>query len=240
LWSPTMHSPNWSGAVLIQGKGEAGNEPFDSVWATWVVPKLKILKIPKGESGEWRSASWVGLDGGEHGWSKDVLQAGIKQCVTLEKDGTITEDHHAFYGWDPGNGSNTYTVKGFPVDAGDLIQVKVQYLNNRGFARFVNHTKKVEISEWIPKPVNVGFKGDTAEWIVERPFKGPDQQYYQLADFGVMEFVHAGGLATNYAHIGPALGDLCIMCSDENGENLIAEAGMPDDRSVRITWKSSH
>ena len=173
------------------------------------------------------------------GW-KDVLQAGIKQCVTLEKDGTITEDHHAFYVWDPGNGSNTYTVKGFPVDAGDLIQVKVQYLNNRGFARFVNHTKKVEISEWIPKPVNVGFKGDTAEWIVERPFKGPDQQYYQLADFGVMEFVHAGGLATNYAHIGPALGDLCIMCSDENGENLIAEAGMPDDRSVRITWKSSH
>src|ERR1700751_1669337 len=104
-----IKSRNWSGAVVIQRQDRPDYDAVYSVWATWIVPKVKP---PRGAPpGEWRSASWVGLNGGndarkhpqEPEPSVDVLQAGIDQIVKVDKDGQITETYQAWYAWDPGD-----------------------------------------------------------------------------------------------------------------------------------------
>jgi hypothetical protein len=83
------------------------------------------------------------------------------------------------------------------------------------------------------------FEGDTAEWIMERIcFDIPNEKYYQLADFGAMEFIHGGGLTASDAPVSPTNGFLCEMNKKENDPQPISQASKDLD-SVRITWISA-
>jgi Peptidase A4 family len=242
---PVIYSNNWSGAVAIQEKGSTGQPKiksarFHSVWATWTVPAVKPPQ--NASAGEWRSASWVGLDGGsfDQGASKDVLQAGIDQNVTKDGTGKIDEKYYAWCTWDLGDGSGVQILDDFPVKRGDLIHLRVEYLQGIdkgvGLAHLYNYTQKLEASRLIPKPAGLKeFVGDSAEWIVERPFDHASKKFYNLADFGVMAFFNAGALTADDALLTPEDGFLCAMGSTDE-KRIISE---PDEcnSNVRITWK---
>jgi Peptidase A4 family len=240
------YSINCSGAIVIQDRHKPEHpvdyDPIHSIWATWTVPVVK--PPPDAPPGEWSCTSWVGLGGGRFDdpqGSRHVMQAGIGQRVTLNGDRRITQTIEAFCGWDSEKVTITRAVEDFPLQPGDLIHVKVQYLEgqDKGLAQFIRYTRnKVRVSTDIPGPPEIDFAGDTGEWMLQRPCYDVDGKlhYYQLPDFGIIEFVHAGGLTADDVPISLRRAYLCRMGTDEGPRRIIAQANKNRD-SVRITWK---
>ncbi len=214
---------NWCGARLTKDLGASGkpgdpDKPpggaFRSVWATWTIPQVKPPDKATG-SGDWRSASWIGLGGAawtrnkpgmaaDDSWSIDVLQAGFCHNASRDGSGVVTTSYGAWYAWDPGlepplpNYPQIFQSAPVPVTAGDMVFVKLEFAkkDSQGFVEFYNYTQNISWSTPIPLPTTKGgavdhFRGDSIEWVLERPFDG--QHYYQLADFGSIDFVSAAG-----------------------------------------------
>jgi hypothetical protein len=240
----TILSDNWSGARVIREK--TSNSKFVAVWAAWVVPKVIP---PKGaSSGEWYSASWVGLDGGTWKlgtpWSKDVLQAGIVQNVTRDASNRDKEHYAAWYGWDPGDNSPpTYLSSSeFPVEPNDSMFVLVQSPISRdesAVAHFVNYTRKKHLSKSISKPATLDwYRGDSVQWVMERPYNAASNVYYEFADYQRIEFTLWGGLRSDLSIVAPESGNLIVM----NGNDPATIISQPsfDQNNLRIDWMGAH
>jgi hypothetical protein len=217
-WS-TVDSENWSGARLTKKGGEPGDPDnpkdgaFRSVWATWTLPQVK--PGTSGSASEWHSSSWVGLGGGgawkdtlavtvaAKRWSPDVLQAGFAHNISLDSNKNPVPTYEGWYAWDPGlepydpNYLAHFQKADIPAAAGDVVFVKVEY--KRGvevaFIEFINYTQNKTCSVNIPLPTGSGsvdrFRGDTIEWVLEKPYDG--RSYYQLANYAAIDFTSAAG-----------------------------------------------
>jgi len=157
-------SYNWSGIAKTKGVGP-NSPPFSSVTAEYVVPRA--VNAPCDGGTDYTSA-WVGLDG----WnSNDVLQAGTESDASCHGVST-TSIYYAWYEWYPSY-ETAIDPGTFPVSAGDNLSVTVWNTSPAvGHAYLVNLNTGLSVSLQFNAPAGTSLKGNSAEWIVERPMVG--------------------------------------------------------------------
>jgi hypothetical protein len=160
--SNVSYSSNWSGAVAFSGASSYGKTSFYYIFNDYVIP---VARQAYGAcTGSYvYSSSWVGIDGYD---SSDVLQAGTESDAYC-KSGTTATFYSPWIEWYP-NGETRIT--NIPATAGDDIFVEVWNTSSTvGNAYFVNYRTGTYGSISFTAPKGTTLKGNSAEWIVERP-----------------------------------------------------------------------
>jgi hypothetical protein len=157
-------SGNWSGYVISEN-----SDPFKAkktyIFATFTVP---VAQQAFGEcsAAAVHSSEWVGIDGSG---SSDVLQAGIKAGATCKNKKT-TASYAAWYEWFP---EDEIDIKNFDIYPGDIVYVYVWNTSTTEGHYYIEDATTDKVSSLAFKaPKNTTLKGNSAEWIVERPSIG--------------------------------------------------------------------
>ncbi|HEY1837875.1 MAG TPA: G1 family glutamic endopeptidase [Rhizomicrobium sp.] len=154
-------SGNWSGYVVSDN-----TDPFKAaktyIFATFTVPVAQQA-FGKCSTASVNSSEWVGIDGSG---SSDVLQAGIRADATCKSKKT-TATYAVWYEWFP---QNEIDIKNFTIHPGDLLYVYVWNTSPTGGHYYIaDETTGVASSLAFNAPSGTQLKGNSAEWIVERP-----------------------------------------------------------------------
>ncbi len=173
-------SSNWSGYAVFpltpspSGKGKKPAAPvtFTDVTGVWVVPA-----VTSGTATATYSSAWIGLDGYA---DSTVEQIGTEQDWS---DGSAQ-----YYAWFEMYPKWAYMIVGFPVNPGDRIAAKVEYLSKGAFALTITNLDVEEngtpvsfsITQRAPSAQRL-----SAEWIMEAPWSGG---VLPLANFGTVDF----------------------------------------------------
>lgn len=174
-------SRNWAGAVIDTGR-------WGGIAASWDIPSVS------GPNSS--STSWIGIDGGNDGGSKEVLQIGTRQSV--DSNGSPT--YVAWYEWFAisGQGSSIYemlirdeTGRPWLLGPGDNVDCAVAYWKDQrqtfGWVRMKNNTTGEEFRLTLPPPIGAKCEGRSVEWIMEAPNEGK----LPLAKFKKLVFTSA-------------------------------------------------
>jgi hypothetical protein len=246
-------STNWSGLVAQSSPGT-----YKMVQAYWSVPsvtgELDIVKegrfITILPGPPTYSALWIGLDGNT---TNDLVQAGTEQDAhALLLYGTATN----YYAW-----SEVYPQEGiteaFSVSPGDDIDVSIWVGDsegnvnpNGGYAWFSLFDAMSIVQQIFSTKFAKGFDfvGNSAEWIMERPYQTALGGYPELADFNTCQ-INQEGVETGTGMAG-------IIYSSANNQQISmyekydvqpdnnvlsipsAVSGYPS--SVKFSWKNFH
>lgn len=175
-----LGSTAWSGCITTNG-----GTKYEVAYAYWIVPPVT------GDPGNTdpvcyniyqnTSSLWVGMDG----WTgtSDVMQTGTEQDVTRypDCDGTGDYSYWSYYAWAeffPYAQLQVYNVNAYDEMLGEvwLCSGSDGELNsNGGYGCFYiadESTNPVTVWEGYGAVPSVGFKGATAEWIMENPCSG--------------------------------------------------------------------
>jgi hypothetical protein len=163
--SNTLYSSNWSGYVDFSGATTYGTSSFYYIVNDFVVP---VAQQAFGAcTGGWDYGSaWNGIDG----WgSADVLQAGFEFDAYCSGSTRATY-YSAWYEWYP---YGEVRISGFPIAPGDDIFVEVWHTSaTQGYAYLVNYNNSQSVEVGFTAPPGTTLKGNSAEWVVERPTVG--------------------------------------------------------------------
>ena len=191
----------WSGFVATGLK-----DSYGSIDGSWGVPFVSA--DPSGQP--CYSSVWVGLDG--YGLS-DLVQAGTEQDAQyIYPFGTATN----YYLWTEVLPNQPTAVEIFGVNSSDLMYVSLWVGDSTGkinpsggYAWFSigDRTAGQGFHSSTPLGKGFGFKGSTAEWIVERPCLGNCKTspiLPELANYGAFGMANAyvfppGGKAIAYS-----------------------------------------
>lgn len=161
-----INSSNWSGYADVAPSGTfTANDSY--VIAEWVVPRAQQAFGVC--NGGWNySSQWAGFDGVT---SNDVLQAGTEAdaCCGDCVGSTQAEFYSSWIEWTP---AAAVRVSVPAVRPGDLISLEVWFTTTPpfGHAALANYTlQQGQVYAFNPL-AGTAFAGDSAEWIVERPF----------------------------------------------------------------------
>jgi len=146
---------NWAGAVVnVSSLGFSPPEPANTVFAEWVVPKVKTKPA---EPGSQTVGFWVGLGGVGTG---QLLQAGTAATVS----GTSVS-YWAWTEWWPA----AYKVTSLAIEPGDKVSVLVcAPESDHGFVSMMNHRTGIAISVGVNDPSGTNpYDGSTVEWVIE-------------------------------------------------------------------------
>ena len=208
--SDVLHSPristagpntseNWSGFVAQSSPGS-----YRMVGGEWNVPAVtgeadivyesRLITILPGPP--TYSALWVGLDGNT---TNDLVQAGTEQDARfLLLFGTATN----YYAWTEVYGLQSIT-EAFSVSPGDGIDVTVYVGDSKGnvnpsgdYAWFNVYDADAGMGGNISTKMGsgYGFNGNSAEWIMERPYITSLGTYPELANYATCEMTGASVL----------------------------------------------
>jgi hypothetical protein len=158
-------SSNWSGYVLLNSQTSRTAASFYFLIADYVVP---VAEQAFGAcTGGWDySSSWIGIDGYN---SNDVLQAGTESDAYCSGSTTATY-YSAWYEWYP---FGEVRIGSFPVSPGDDLFVEVWSTSaTAGHAYIVNYNTNQSVNLSFSAPSGTTLKGNSAEWVVERPSVG--------------------------------------------------------------------
>jgi hypothetical protein len=161
-------STNWSGYAVLASTGTfTVNDSY--VIAEWVVPRAQqAFGVCNG--GWDYSSQWAGFDGVT---SSDVLQAGTEADACCGNCGGSTQAtfYSSWIEWAPA----AEVRVGVPaVRPGDLMLLEVWFTTTPpfGHAALADYTlQQFQVYAFNP-PTGTAFAGDSAEWILERPFIG--------------------------------------------------------------------
>jgi hypothetical protein len=158
-------SYNWSGYALVNSQTSLTAASFYYLIADYVVP---VAEQAFGAcTGGWDySSSWIGIDGYN---SSDVLQAGTESDAYCSGSTTSTY-YSAWYEWFP---NYSIRIGSFPVAPGDDMFVEVWSTSaTAGHAYLVNYNTNQVVNLAFSAPSGTTLKGNSAEWVVERPSIG--------------------------------------------------------------------
>lgn len=163
--SNTSTSYNWSGYVDFSGATSYGTTSYYYVVNDFTVPVAQQAFGACTGGWDWGSA-WNGIDG----WgSPDVLQAGIEFDAYCS-GGSRSSFYSAWYEWYP---FSEVRIGGFPIVPGDDIFVEVWNTSSTaGHAYLVNYNNNQSVNISFSAPSGTVLKGNSAEWVVERPSVG--------------------------------------------------------------------
>ena len=188
-------SLNWSGAYIIPRDGRM----FTQVLGSWQVPPVAA---PAGRppSAEYRSSTWIGLDGQRSYLNSTLPQIGTAQFLNAAgyPPGPVTISWIQWWPLPP------LTIGALQVARGDrmlcwllvlnrtdvLFIIKNQMRNQMlgPLYMFIMRAPRVIMPPQILLPVQTEVSGATAEWVMERPTSLVTNQLYALPDYGQVEF----------------------------------------------------
>ncbi len=160
---PAQKSVNWSGGYLVPRDGRS----FVSVMGRWTVPTVSLPGGPP--QPEYRSSTWIGLDG-----QKFYLDSSLPQIGTSQRwlAGTSNKARYAawFQWWARGLDTDEIELP-LPVAAGDEISAIITVQSPTSVrCHLKNVTQGIILAAFdatAPGPCRIS--GATAEWVMERP-----------------------------------------------------------------------
>ena len=158
----TQYTLNWSGEVLLNAATGYGSGAYHGIITVYNVP---VASQAFGTcTGGWDYlVSWDGIDGWD---TTDVFQAGTESDAYCNGN-TTQQFYSAWIEWYPGS---SLRITNFPVTPGDVMLVwMIADGPTTGRAIIVNQTTGQVVVMSMTAPPGVSLKGDSAEWIVERP-----------------------------------------------------------------------
>jgi hypothetical protein len=158
----SVNTKNWSGTAIVDS-----SNPFsvEAIVGYFVVPTAH--QAFGACTGAWDySSQWVGIDGYN---SSDVFQAGTEVNAYCS-GGTTTGFYSAWIEWYP----NASTRVSSPaIHPGDLVFVEIWNTSaTAGYAYFKNYSTNTTAEYTLTAPSGTTLKGNSVEWIVERPNLG--------------------------------------------------------------------
>ncbi len=160
---PTQKSVNWSGGYVVPRDGRS----LASVMANWTVPA--VTAPPGGTAPEYRSSTWIGLDG-----QRLYLDSSLPQIGTLQKSvaGSVPKaEYSAWFQWWARGQHLPQEDLLLPVEPYDEISAIITVLDETTVrCNLKNVTQGIILQAFkafAPEPC--GISGATAEWIMERP-----------------------------------------------------------------------
>jgi hypothetical protein len=179
LKAGALTSTNWAGQTILNGSTFFGSGSYTKVLAQWVVSAVQQA-IGTCTSVDV-SATWIGIDG--TGGSSDVLQAGTEADAYC-RNGVMSTNYYPWFEWYP---ANEYQITNFAVYPGAPVFAVLQATSSTtGTATFVNLQSNQYVTVGLAAPVGTTLKGNSAEWIVERPSTGTKNVAGTLADYGMI------------------------------------------------------
>ena len=187
--APVESSLNWSGAYITPRDGRQ----FVQVLASWIVPDVDV---PDGTSGspEFRSSTWIGLDGQKRYLDSSLPQIGTAQFVNAPSS---IPPFSAWWQWWLRGHKNPPVTLPLTVAPGHSVMASLLVLNDRSVKfSIVNRTTDQSVDPFDiaspttdpPSPIQVRVSGATAEWIVERPTDLLTDQIYELPNYHEVDF----------------------------------------------------
>jgi len=214
-------SGNWSGSAV---SGEVFTGGLEAIESTFVVPTAHQAFGACTGGWDWSSV-WPGIDG----WgSSDVLQGGIEAdafCI----GGSRSAFYSAWIEWYPFNETR---VSSPAISPGDELFVEVwNVTSTSGYVYFHDYSTNVTAEYHLTAPSGTTLKGNSVEWIVERP--GVNGSLATLTNY--IDVTLTGGVAWNYGHspatnyypfVNPSVGTLeLITMLDNNGKGISSATG---------------
>lgn len=231
-------SLNWSGAYIIPRDGRM----FTQVLGSWKVP---AVTHPPGQppGAEYRSSTWIGLDG-----QRSYLNSTLPQIGTAQFFNAV--------GYPPGQSTISWiqwwplpplTIGALPVAKGHQMLCWLLVLNRTDVLfiiknqtlgplhMFIMSAPMVINPPQIVVPVQARVSGATAEWVMERPTSLLNNQLYALPAYGQVEFRQCYAVsAPNPAAvgrlerlIGPTLINMFKVASNVHRRVTISKAKRP-------------
>ena len=189
-------SLNWSGAYITPRDGRM----FTHVVGSFSVPSLAP---PTGIPGvvEFRSSTWIGLDGQRSYLNSTLPQIGTAQHLT--SGNPVVQTNTAWIQWWP---LLPFTFKNFQVNAGDRMMCWLNVVDSTHVLGVIRNLKTKQIRMFImlapmvvdpplfPTAIQAKVSGATAEWVTERPAHLTSPVLYELPNYGkvVFEKCYAG------------------------------------------------
>jgi len=181
-------SANWSGTYL----SPHGGHRFVGITGWWRVPTPAIPADGGAELelGQYRSSTWVGLDGQRLYRHSSLPQIGTSQVVD-DQDGSQKLYGAWWQWWAPGRDDNEAQPLPLVIAAGDEIMAMLEVLEPTTVRfRIKNHSASTMLTVFdveypsFPKDASLRFfvSGATAEWVLERPSPTADELAALLAD----------------------------------------------------------
>ena len=241
-------STNWSGSYVTP----LFPKRFVQVMGSWRVPAPAVPHpVPGGDIAsrtEFRSSTWIGLDGHRTYPTASMPQIGSSQFVRDNSSG-VEADTRAWVQWWV-MGRPEYHVPiyitNFDVEAGDEILASVTVLLTEDVLFHLKNQRTGQLVTFIMiSPGHVHPLGTTAEWIHERPTERGGTRLYGLPRCEDVTFDHC--LAVSKDEGGTAalsdlrLGRLIRMYEYFDDPRRTVFVSVPEimsDSSVRIQYQA--
>jgi hypothetical protein len=205
-----LASLNWSGVLHTNSTKSYGKSSYDFVYSDVTVPTAQQAKGKCTGSWDYGSA-WVGIDGDG---SNDVLQDGIEFDAYCDK-GKKASFYSAWFEWFP---LSEVRIGNMPIAAGEEYFMEIWSSSATvGHAMLVNVTKKKSVLIVFDAPKGTKLKGNSAEWITERP--EVNGGLATLTNYGSQKYSDAHGETFSGKAIDPGDSSLIVMV-DSNGNIL--------------------
>jgi hypothetical protein len=201
--APRESSLNWSGAYVTPRDGRQ----FIQVLASWVVPDVDV---PSGTSGspEFRSSTWIGLDGQKRYLDSSLPQIGTAQFVNAPSG---IPPFSAWWQWWLRDHKNPPVTLPLTVAPGHAVMASLLVLNDRCVKfSIVNRTTNRGVDPFDvksprtdpPSCIQVKVSGATAEWILERPADLLTGMIYELPDYDEVDFTSCLAVSAELSQAG--------------------------------------
>jgi hypothetical protein len=248
-------SHNWSGAYVTPKNGRS----FTSVHGAWTLSQPK-KPIEIRQAQQYRSSTWVGLDGQREYLNASLPQIGTSQVVDDATGGVRIEVWWQW--WCRGLQMPIMQIK-LQVEPGDEVMAQVEAIlpqdgRRPTSARFIvkNHSKG-EISAPIlaqaprvpltvdREMVQLEISGATAEWIVEAPTRThrndshDSDMRYELPNYGMACFDYCLAVSPGWEQdlTGAKLIDMVAVRADQHRTEIVSFAEIASSQSFRTTYR---
>jgi hypothetical protein len=184
----TEASENWSGAYVKPKRGEMITE----LYGIWRVPKPRPRRNGPADL-EYRSSTWIGVDGQRRYYHSSLPQIGTAQFVANAVGRPQRPKVFAWWQWWLSDHSSPPVDLSLPVAVGDTIGAHLRVVRRDRVRFFIaNLTRKVALAAFEcpapPRDVPLEVSGATAAWITERPSELDGGPLYVLPDCGSVRF----------------------------------------------------
>jgi hypothetical protein len=198
------------------------------------------------QNGTWWCSSWVGLSGDPSG---DIFQAGFESKVIVSGRGTISNPDadtivqtYAWWQWWPEAKFETSvdSLRIFPGDTWTVALCMDPGSTTAGTVYFTpsDPARGPGTSFHVTAPLSGKLVGNSAEWIVERPYDSTGV-VQRLADFGVVRFTDALARSTGNKSLAPnpGTGTNINMIASKDNPVVIASGSIPASQEVECKFK---
>jgi len=248
-------SRNWSGAYISPRDGRMLTE----VYGVWHVPAVFTpAGAPTGV--EYRSSTWIGLDGQRRYLDSSLPQIGTQQFAE-DVAGVQTLTTECWWQWWLRDHMNPSVPIPLPVAPGDEMMASMIVIDETHVRFYIKNVTSGGLSPKIfvksaPQAtlpdgsgvvqveVSVEVSGATAEWVMERPTVWASEELHELPQYGTVEFFGCGAVSARNPGepgrgetlVGARFINMQKVETDPSRTVTISVAERSGDHGVRMTY----